>query len=59
MIKAISEWLYAKLRTVDYGEVTVTLKIHNGEIRHVEKIVKENEKPELEKAGARDEIQTR
>ncbi len=50
-IKQIVSWLEQKANEVEYGEVSVVLKLHNRELRHVEKHVQVNELPTPKQAG--------
>lgn len=44
-------WLEQKSNEVEYGEISVVLKFHNCELRHVEKHVQINELPTPTRAG--------
>lgn len=44
-------WITEKSKNLKYGEISIVLKMHNGEIRHIEKLVKENELPESMQTG--------
>lgn len=38
-------WLETQLKNVAFGEISITLVVHNGEIRRVVKTISESEKP--------------
>lgn len=50
-LQNLSKWIDEKSREVDYGEVSVLLKFHNHELRHIEKVVKQNALPMAAKPG--------
>ncbi len=56
MIKDISDWMYAQSRHVKFGELTIVIKLHNGEIRLVRKSITTTDIPKPKKAGADHEI---
>lgn len=45
----ILEWLESQ--NVDYGELSITLKFHNSELRHIERTIKHSDLPKPERAG--------
>jgi hypothetical protein len=45
------QWVEEQARTIDYGEVALILKFHDGQLRHIEKRLMHNEKPEPVQAG--------
>jgi len=42
----VLKWTQEQARTIDYGEISLTLKFHDGQLRHIEKRLMHNEKPD-------------
>lgn len=55
MMKGISDWIYSKCNTVQYGEISIVLKLNHGKIVQIEKHVKITERPEPISVGAEHE----
>ena len=55
MIQDISKWLYRKSRNLDFGELSVKLKIHDGEIVQVDKSENKIERPKSDDQDNQDD----
>ena len=49
-IQNLSNWMIQKTQEISFGHVTITLKVHEGQITLIEKNIRETEQPS--KAGA-------
>jgi hypothetical protein len=45
--KELLTWLKEKAKLLRYGEITLTVVLHDGQIRQVEKKVLERERPKV------------
>lgn len=55
MIDKMIRWAYQKASGLEYGTVTIVLKVHEGRVAHVLREVSESLKPEPSTAGGPDE----
>ena len=49
MIERLLEWITHKKREINYGTITVTITVHQGQITSIDKQVTEKEKYPLTK----------
>jgi hypothetical protein len=56
LAKKLLKWVQEQAEKISYGEVALILKFHDGQLRHIEKRLMHNEKPQLEQAAKESQI---
>ena len=51
VLRRLMAWLQIQVGEMKYGEISIVLKIHDKELRHIQKHIQENEIPMPIKGG--------
>ena len=54
-MKALAEWIETQAASIQFGAVNVSVKIKDGNIVRIEKVVMQSEHPQSKKAGSQNE----